>query len=214
MADDKLAQDGDRLLVQQIRDGETSAWQQLIDRYEGRLIAFVNRRLNDRAISEDVVQETFLGFLISLPNYKTETPVESYLFSIASHKLTDVLRKQHRRPAIPTPFSGSSGGGEFAGKGRRASSLVRSQERKTGEEDVVARALLRLIEGWLAKEPAELERLKCIELLFVLGWSNKDVAKRLNISEQAVANHKHFVVSRLKDAGLTMPDSDLPREEF
>ena len=38
------------------------------------------------------------------------------------------------------------------------------------------------------------------ELLFVLGWSNKDVANRMKISEQAVANHKHFVVTKLKEA--------------
>ena len=41
----------------------------LIARYEGRLLAFVQRRLNERTISEDVVQETFIGFLNSLPNF-------------------------------------------------------------------------------------------------------------------------------------------------
>jgi len=39
-----------------------------------------------------------------------------------------------------------------------------------------------------------------VELIFVLGWANKDVATRLNVTEQAVANHKFFVVSKLKDA--------------
>jgi RNA polymerase sigma-70 factor (ECF subfamily) len=47
------------------------------------------------------------------------------------------------------------------------------------------------------------ERLCCVELIFVLGWPNKDVAVRLGISEQAVANHKFFVVNRLKDAART-----------
>ena len=53
-------------------------------------------------------------------------------------------------------------------------------------------------EKWAARN--EFERLECIELLFVLGWPNKDVARRLGISEQAVANHKHYVVSQLKNA--------------
>jgi RNA polymerase sigma-70 factor (ECF subfamily) len=39
-----------------------------------------------------------------------------------------------------------------------------------------------------------------MELLFVLGWQNKEVALRLGISEQAVANHKHAVVAKLKEA--------------
>ena len=76
-------------LLTAIRDGDQQAWQQLIDLYEGRLIAFVDKRLRNRAVSEDLVQETFLGFLISLPNYDERTPLESWLFSIAGHKLTD-----------------------------------------------------------------------------------------------------------------------------
>ncbi|MFN5732407.1 MAG: hypothetical protein ACK48R_11220, partial [Planctomyces sp.] len=45
------------------------------------------------------------------------------------------------------------------------------------------------------------ERLKCVELIFVLGWANKDVARRLNLTELAVANHKYFVVQKLREAG-------------
>ena len=45
-----------------------------------------------------------------------------------------------------------------------------------------------------------MERLECIELLLVLGSKNKDVAVRLGISEQAVANHKSFVLRKLKES--------------
>src|SRR6188768_2701064 len=95
------AVDADRLLIARIRAGEQEAWAECIARFEGRLLAFVDSRLRDRATSEDVVQETFLGFLVGLPNYKDETPIESFLFSIAAHKLTDVLRRQGRRPTLP-----------------------------------------------------------------------------------------------------------------
>ena len=44
------------------------------------------------------MQETFVGFLTSLPNYDPARPLEGYLFSIAAHKLTDVMRRQGRRP--------------------------------------------------------------------------------------------------------------------
>ena len=64
----------------------------MIARFEGRLLAFVEVRLRDRAASEDVVQEAFVGFLTSLPNYNESRPLEGYLFSIAAHKLTDHLR--------------------------------------------------------------------------------------------------------------------------
>ena len=71
------ADEGDRLLVAQIRQGDADAWKEFIARFEGRLLAFVDSRLRNRAQSEDVVQETFLGFLTSLPNYRETTPLES-----------------------------------------------------------------------------------------------------------------------------------------
>src|SRR5215207_4554833 len=93
-----MASDSDRLLVQQIRAGDERAWDTLISRYEGRLIAYVQRRLRDRPASEDVVQETFVGFLNSLPNFDDSRELQTYLFTIASYKLTDHLRRVGRHP--------------------------------------------------------------------------------------------------------------------
>ena len=88
-----MAESNEKQLLTEIRDGDQSAWQVLIDRYEGRLKAFVDSRLRNSALSEELVQETFLGFLISLPNYDERTPLESWLFSIAGHKVADHSRK-------------------------------------------------------------------------------------------------------------------------
>lgn len=197
-------------LIDQIRAGDSDAWQELIDRFEGRLLAFVNSRLRNRPASEDVVQETFMGFLVSLPNYDDRTPLESYLFSIAAHKLTDQMRREGRRPTIPLVLNDEEAGPEPTGKARPASSMARSQERRVAEHHVIGHCLQELIAGW--RERSEYERLKCIELLFVNGMANKHVAQRLGISEQAVANHKHFVVSKLKDAAATRMHNFDPAE--
>src|SRR5436309_3558969 len=96
----------ERLLSQQIRQGDPRAWQTLIARYEGRLLAYAQRRLRDRSASEDVVQETFVGFLNSLPNFDERRELQTYLFTIASHKLTDHLRKSGRHPLKSLSDSG------------------------------------------------------------------------------------------------------------
>src|SRR5438552_15040634 len=96
-----MSSEADRLLIQDIRRGDPRAWENLIARYEGRLLAFVERRLHDRAASEDVVQETFIGFLNSLPNYDERRELQTYLFTIAAHKLTDHLRRRGRQKAQP-----------------------------------------------------------------------------------------------------------------
>src|SRR6266536_5084996 len=131
-----MSSESDRLLVQQIRQGDARAWDGLIARYEGRLLAFVDRRLHDRASSEDVVQETFVGFLNSLPNFDESRELQTYLFTIASHKLTDHLRRQGRHPL--RTVSGDSSGDilqQQLDDQPAASSWARSQERRELENN-------------------------------------------------------------------------------
>jgi RNA polymerase sigma-70 factor (ECF subfamily) len=195
--------DNDLQLLNSVRRGDALAWEQLIARYEGRLHAFARSRLNDEAAAEDVVQEAFLGFLTSLPNFDETMPLETFLFAVTAHKLTDVLRRTGRRPMLSlTAGTESSSGDEPVGRDRKASSLARSREHRVGEQKVLSDCLRDLIHSWFSR--GEFERLECVELLFVLGWSNKDVAAKLGLSEQSVANHKSFAVQKLKGAALAV----------
>jgi RNA polymerase sigma-70 factor, ECF subfamily len=190
--------DTEALLIRQVRDGDAGAWRQLIERFEGRLIAFVDSRLRDRAASEDVVQETFVGFLTSLPHYDEKRDLEAYLFSIAAHKLTDHLRKQGRRPI--DQFGSDDHGRpleEVPGGARPASSIARSGERREAEERLLTESMGHLVKEWLAK--GDFDRLRCLELLIVKGWANKDAAKYLKLTEQAVASYKFQTIGRLKE---------------
>ena len=201
--------EAEKLLIRQVRDGHEPAWNNLIERYEGRLLAFVDSRLHDRAASEDTVQETFIGFLTSLPHYDENRDLEAYLFSIAAHKLTDHLRKQGRRPI--DQFGSDDQGrplDEVAGPIRAASSIARSDERRQAEEQLLAESLGQLLDDW--KERQDYIRIRCLELLIVKGWANKDVAQHLNLTEQAVASYKFQTISRLKDmarrAGMSVDE--------
>ncbi|HEY2882981.1 MAG TPA: sigma-70 family RNA polymerase sigma factor [Pirellulales bacterium] len=187
----------DVLLVDQIRAGDSAAWNELIARFEGRLQAFVESRLKRRDAAEDVVQETFIGFLTSLPNYDPARSLESYLFSIAAHKLTDHLRREGRRPAVPLS-SGESTSGDWnlPGKDRPASSIMRSGERRHLEATALAAALHEQLDRWRSR--GEWWKIQCAELLLVRGWANKDVATKLGISEQQVANQKFDLLARLR----------------
>jgi RNA polymerase sigma-70 factor (ECF subfamily) len=201
--------DVEKLLVHKVRAGDAQAWQQLIERYEGRLLAFVESRLRDRAASEDTVQETFVGFLTSLPHYDDSRDLEAYLFSIAAHKLTDHLRRQGRRPI--DQFGSDDEGrplDEVPGHIRAASSIARSDERRDAEERLLVDGMGQLIRDWVAK--GDFDRLKCLELLLVKSWANKDAAKFLSLTEQAVASYKFQTIARLKEfarrAGMNLED--------
>ena len=187
----------DRIIIDRIRNGDGDAWSDLISRYERRLLAFVESRLGRRAASEDIVQEAFVGFLNSLPNFDGRRPLESYLFSICAYKLTDHMRREGRRPALPLS-AGSDSGGEWqlASSDRAASSIARSSEQKDLEEKALVEALREQVERW--KERGDWTKLRCNELLFVRGWANKKVAEELGISEQQVANFKFDFLARTR----------------
>ena len=194
------ASDADHLLIERISQGDSQAWEDLIARYEGRLLAFVESRIRNRSSSEDIVQETFIGFLNSLPNYDRRRPLEGYLFSICAYKLTDVLRREGRRPAIAisqtAADSSSSPWQIVSSNARGASSIARSGERRQIEEQAIIESLRNQIQKW--QERGDWTKLMCIELLFVVGLGNKEAAEALDLTEQQVANFKFDFLARTK----------------
>jgi RNA polymerase sigma-70 factor (ECF subfamily) len=204
-----MPSESDRLLIRQIRLGDSRAWDTLIARYEGRLLAFVERRLRDRATSEDVVQETFVGFLNSLPNFDENRELQTYLFTIASHKLTDHLRRVGRHPLHTVSDSTGDILQHQLDHHRAASSLVRSQERRELETEAVARGLGMLLRDW--QKRGDFLRVKVLELLLVKGWANRDVAAHLGITEQQVANYRFAAVKKL---GEQIRAAGLPPDVF
>ncbi len=189
----------EQLLVQRVGEGQPQAWEDLIARYEGRLLAFVDLRVRSRAVSEDIVQETFIGFLNSLPNYDRRRPLESYLFAICTYKLTDHLRREGRRPTLSLDHSSRSSAAAWpivSARERGASTIARSGERKQLEEQALVEALQDQIDKWRTR--GDWNKLKCIELLFVAGQGNKQTAEVLGLSEQQVANFKADFLARTK----------------
>lgn len=184
-------------LVDQIRAGSESAWQDLIRLYSGRLSAFVGVRLRDSHTVDDVVQETLLGFLRSLPHYDSSRDLESYLFTIAAHKIRDHLRKQGRHPlGLLNDLQGDENSApQIPGSIRGPSSILASAERVRGEEVRLIEALRTMLEKW--REAGDFRRIKCVELLFVAGWPNRQIAQYLSMTEQQVANYKFQVIESL-----------------
>ncbi len=163
-------------------------------------MAYALARLGDRAAAEDIVQETFLGLLGALEHYDERRPLESFLFAICGYKLIDHLRRQGRRPTLPL---GQPGGQSQSGVGSTwqpaaqqgpASALVRSHERTQLERQALAEVLREQLQGWQAK--GDWTKLKCLELLMVVGCSNAEVAERLGVTPQQVANWKSDFLQR------------------
>ncbi len=208
-----MKQESDLLLIQRIRNNDPQAWAELDRRYRGRLRAYVRNRLNQQDAIDDIVQDIFLGFHTSLPNFDEHRDLETWLFTIANYKVTDYLRRQGRRPQFYLPCSeeeGDSYGEQLHDQKQRVpSSIARSAERRELEADVLAQALHSYVNE--LRQRGDYLRLKAIELIYVKGWRNQDVAAFLHVSEQDIANWRFQSKSRLQDRLVA---ARLPPEVF
>ena len=193
-----MTTESDRLLITRVRKNDQAAWAELDKRYRGRLTAYVRRRLKDHASVEDVVQETFIGFANSLVNYDDKRDLQTWLFTIAAHKVTDQLRKMGRLRYKTGSESDDEVMIESPDERQRvASSLARSAERQEREEDALGQALRELVREFQAK--GEWVKVMALELLYVKGWGNAEVAAKLGRTEQDIANLKFQAKKRLND---------------
>lgn len=186
----------DRYLVDQIRAGNQSAWRQLIDRFQGRLIAFARARLPGLSDAEDLVQDAFVGFLQSLPNYDSSRSLETYLFSIVRYKLVDRLRSRKAAP-IPLDDDEEDGWDRIApADGETPSRAAVAAEDAKHTEGLLAAMLRSLIHDY--RDRGAFQDLQVIELLMYAGRRNLDVAELFDIDQKTVAGIKFRAIAKLK----------------
>jgi len=92
----------DRLALR-CRSGDSTAFDELVGRYQLRLFRFAFRLLRDRAEAEDAVQETFLRVYRALPNYRPDGFFSSWVYRITLNECRRRLRG--RKPTLPLEFA-------------------------------------------------------------------------------------------------------------
>jgi RNA polymerase sigma-70 factor, ECF subfamily len=89
-----LSVEPDRLLVEQARAGDQSAFGELVQMHQHAVYNLTYRMLGERGEAEDAAQETFLRAYSHLDRYDAERPFRTWLLSIASNHCIDRLRKR------------------------------------------------------------------------------------------------------------------------
>lgn len=58
------------------------------------IFKFVNRHIKDKQTVEEIVNDAFYDFLENIRDFRGESTLKTYLFSIAHHKTIDYIRKK------------------------------------------------------------------------------------------------------------------------
>lgn len=91
--------DVDRLVVARARRGDHQAFAQIVDHYDHRLRGLAYRLLADRDRMDDVLQEAYVKAFRSLPRFKGESALGTWLYRIVYNACIDDLRS--RKATVP-----------------------------------------------------------------------------------------------------------------
>jgi RNA polymerase sigma-70 factor, ECF subfamily len=90
----------DSAVVARFLDGEKRAFNELVDRYQSRLLNFVYRTTGDRERAEDLVQETFIRIYRHLHRFDQTKKFSTWAYTIASNLAKNELRNRSRNPLV------------------------------------------------------------------------------------------------------------------
>jgi RNA polymerase sigma-70 factor, ECF subfamily len=169
-------------LVRLTLGGDATAFEQIIMRYESRVMTLAARLLGCRDDARDVAQEVFLRAYKYLHRADPRKPLEPWLFRIAVNVCHDAARQQWRQQ---NTFVAAEAAEPIDGSIDPCAGLEREQERA-----ILQRALERL---------PEKERL-AIVLRDIEGLSTAEVAAILQSSEATVRSQVSRGRLRLKSA--------------
>ena len=90
----------DSAVVTAFLNGEERAFQELVDRYQTRLLNFVYRTIGDREKAEDLVQEVFIRVYRHLHRFDRSKKFSTWIYTIASNLAKNELRNRSRNPLV------------------------------------------------------------------------------------------------------------------
>lgn len=103
--------DPDVRLMLQVRDGSAGAFEELVLRYQGRLLTVLEHLVRNRELAEDLAQEVFLRVYRARQSYTAGAKFSTWLFTIANNVASNARRDRSRRKEVgvqPSPHTDTS----------------------------------------------------------------------------------------------------------
>lgn len=170
----------DPALLASARAGDAAALEQLIERYQGRVFRFGLRMCRDPDDARDVVQDTLVAMARGLREFRGDSSLSTWLYTIAR---SQCLRKRRRSKFAPAEHETVHAADAVVDDGPAPDEAVAQQEIEAAVERAIAGLepmyrevmILRDVEGLPASEVAQ-----------VVGISVDAVKSRLHRARVAV----------------------------
>ena len=91
--------DPDAALMLRVKQGDATAFTQLVDKYKQPVMNFAYRTLRDLTEAEDLAQNVFVQVYKSARRYEPSAKFSTWLFTIARNLCLNEIRRRARHPA-------------------------------------------------------------------------------------------------------------------
>jgi len=175
--------DPDIRIMLRVRDDDQTAFQQLVEQYQHRLVAVMRHLVGSNDEAEDLAQEVFLRVYRARKKYHPQAKFSTWLFTIANNLALNHLRRRQRKPVVPLNVSESGPLGprpaEQMVRDRAAQPMHRLQQKELAA--IVQEAINGLNERQrMAVVLNKFEDMGYAEIAEVMGLSSKAVKSLLS----------------------------------
>ncbi|WP_153557006.1 RNA polymerase sigma factor [Roseimaritima sediminicola] len=200
--------DPDVRLMLRVKEDDVEAFEELVQRYQGRLVRLLEHLGPRRDLADDMTQEVFLRVFRARKNYQPGAKFSTWLFTIAGNVARNAVRSSGRRQEVNEVDAGSTPSGSqaavLASLATDASGLMPTRQIEGAERAEVVRAAVQMLnprqrEALLL---SKFEGLSYLEIADVMGLSTKAVKSLLS---RARVNLKDLLVPYV-EAGVLSVD--------
>lgn len=174
-----VLRDPDVRLMLEVRDGSAAAFEELMLRYQSRLVTVLEHLVSSRDQAEDLAQEVFLRVYRARRRYTPGAKFSTWLFTIANNVASNALRSKSRRREINLVghASGPQGANPLAQMLQAASGQMPARQLDKAEMREVVRVALETLN--------ERQRMAVLLNKFE-GLGYAEIAVAMNLSPKAI----------------------------
>jgi RNA polymerase sigma-70 factor, ECF subfamily len=173
-------------LVARARRGNQEACREIVRRYERPIFNMIVRMVRDRALAEDLSQDTFLKAFSRLDRYDPAYRLSNWLFKIAHNTVIDHVRKQKSAALSPDSLS----------RGEDLSALEPGDPAARDPIETLAQAeLARAVDCAMASLRPEYRQV--VVLRYQEELSHEEIARIMGLPVGTVKSHLHRARAQL-----------------